>query len=136
MRQESSSVTTRRNSYVAPRIGLLAHGFRRLDLHRVPWPSPTHALSGYDEGPLPTYSGGTAPVFHRTSLLCPFGHPSEDRMNRAILYRRRAVPVKLKKMTARLVSYKACSGYTVVNRSDQSHRPVSREGQFRYEVGE
>jgi hypothetical protein len=95
MRQESSSVTTRRNSYVAPRIGLLAHGFRRLDLHRVPLPSPTHALSGYDEGPLPTYSGGTAPVFHRTSLLCPFRHPRDHSAINSPLYRSQLGHVKL-----------------------------------------
>ena len=59
------------------RIGLLAHGFRRFTLHHVPLPSPTNALSGSDEGTLPTYSGGTAPVFHRTSLLCPVGHPRD-----------------------------------------------------------
>lgn len=69
------------------RIGLLAHGFRRCTLHRVPLPSPTHALSGYDEGPLPTYSGGTAPVFHRTSLLCPFGHPRDHSAINGSLYR-------------------------------------------------
>src|SRR5262245_19890720 len=28
-----------------------------------------------------TYSGGTAPDFHRTSLLCPRGHPSEARLH-------------------------------------------------------
>ncbi|SPP64000.1 hypothetical protein NITLEN_11086 [Nitrospira lenta] len=28
-------------------------------------------------GELPTYSGGTAPVFHRTSLLRPSGHPRD-----------------------------------------------------------
>ena len=71
----------------SPRIGLLAHGFRRLTFIASPPPSPTHALSGYDEGPLPTYSGGTAPVFHRTSLLCPVGHPRDHSAINSSLYR-------------------------------------------------
>ncbi len=36
---------------------------------------PNEFVEWRTSGSLPTYSGGTAPVFHRTSLLCPFGHP-------------------------------------------------------------
>lgn len=60
---------------MSPRVGLLAHEFRRSDLPRFPQPSSTRSSSDSQRGPLLTYSGGTAPVLHRTSLLCPYGHP-------------------------------------------------------------
>ena len=73
--QERFSVTTQRNTIRSSRIGLLARRFRRLPLQRVPRPSPTRSSSGTHRGLLPTYSGGTAPDFHRTSLFRPYGHP-------------------------------------------------------------
>jgi hypothetical protein len=54
-----------------PRVGLLA---------RDPFPSPSPVQFelrrvGFRGAVFVTHSGGTAPVSHRTSLLCPYGHP-------------------------------------------------------------
>lgn len=43
-------------------------------------PSPAAWPSGFSKQRAFTYSGGTAPDLHRTSLLCPNGHPSRGRM--------------------------------------------------------
>ena len=40
-------------------------------------PSPVVAPSGSSKRRAFTHSGGTAPDLHRTSLLCPRGHPRQ-----------------------------------------------------------
>ena len=53
---------------------------RTLADSRAASPSPADGPSGYSKRRAFTYSGGTAPDFHRTSLLCPSWAPkaSED----------------------------------------------------------
>ena len=41
-------------------------------------PSPAAGPSGHSKRRAFTHSGGTAPDSHRTSLLCPRGHPRQD----------------------------------------------------------
>jgi len=73
-RHERFSVTARINRTMSARIGLLAHRFRRSPFNATPsLPQRVSRVAKTEE--LPTYSGGTAPAFHRTSLLRPFGHP-------------------------------------------------------------
>lgn len=64
----------RRGERLLPSVGLLARGsmIRALPLPRG-WRRRRSASSGAGDC-FPTNSGGTAPVFHRSSLLCPDGH--------------------------------------------------------------
>ena len=57
---------------------------------------PDEFVEWLERGSLPTYSGGTAPDFHRTSLLRPFGHPRGFSNIECATYRRLADPVNLK----------------------------------------
>ena len=82
---------------LSARVGLLAHEFRRSDLQRAPSTFLNASVERLQsEGSLLTYSGGTAPVSHRTSLLCPHGHPSDASLIEWPTYRRRTILVKQK----------------------------------------
>ena len=63
---------------------------------------PDEFVEWLEWGSLSTYSGGTAPVFHRTSLLRPCGHPRGYSVIERGTYRRRAGPVNLKYRRANL----------------------------------
>jgi len=60
-----------------PWVGLLAWKERigHFADSRAASPSPADGPSGYSKRRAFTYSGGTAPDFHRTSLLCPSWAP-------------------------------------------------------------
>ena len=53
---------------MSPRIGLLARGFRRSDLQRLPQPSPTSSSSGLNGGCFPLTVAGPRRFF--TGLPC------------------------------------------------------------------
>ena len=53
---------------------------RRLADSRAASPSPAVRPSGYSKRRAFTHSGGTAPDLHRTSPLCPRGHPRQAGM--------------------------------------------------------
>ena len=56
-------------------VGLLARGFKRSDsTFGATLSLPRTRVRVAHSRLLPTYSGGTAPASHRTSLLCPKGH--------------------------------------------------------------
>ena len=78
-RQAPSPLPRGVTNTLSARVGLLAHEFRRSDLQRAPSTFLNASVERLQsEGSLLTYSGGTAPVLHRTSLLCPHGHPSDE----------------------------------------------------------
>ena len=55
-------------------VGLLARGFKRSDsTFSATLSLPRTGVRVANSRLLPTYSGGTAPASHRTSLLCPKG---------------------------------------------------------------
>jgi hypothetical protein len=57
------------------RVGLLAWRWQGKPARRFTFPS--HRPSGTFKAAILTYSGGTAPALHRTSLLCLDGHPRQ-----------------------------------------------------------
>src|SRR5436190_1734547 len=60
-------------------VGLLARKERaRLCRARVCFTFPGRRRVGFEAARL-SYSGGTAPALHRTSLLCPRGHPNREK---------------------------------------------------------
>jgi len=56
-----------------PRVGLLARGVKKEVFSRFTFPDPT--IEWLSKQHARTYSGGTAPDSHRTSLLCPLWAP-------------------------------------------------------------
>ena len=63
-----------------PWVGLLARkGESHFADSLAASPSPADGPSGYSKRRAFTYSGGTAPDSHRTSLLCPSRAPKQDR---------------------------------------------------------
>jgi hypothetical protein len=73
----SSQKVDRKN----PWVGLLARKVANaLRIHRLLHLPRPDRPSGYSKQRAFTYSGGTAPDFHRTSLLRPRGHPRPVQM--------------------------------------------------------
>jgi hypothetical protein len=79
----TGTVPRRTKDALSPRVGLLARGFRKL-LKIQRSPNLPRRYKRYNRRVdlwrnSPQYSGGTAPAFHRTSLLRPCGHPKSLR---------------------------------------------------------
>src|SRR5271155_5083446 len=64
------------------RVGLLAWRLQLLPASPLYLPQPS--AEWYFKAAFLTYSGGTAPALHRTSLLCPDGHPRQFRYTTTI----------------------------------------------------
>ncbi len=89
---------------------------------------PNEFVEWRTSGSLPTYSGGTAPVFHRTSLLCPFGHPRGYAVTLCATYRS-AAALSISKIAPRKIiststieRNRCCSQEPSVDKCVPSHK--------------